>query len=136
MHDDVNKTIWSALSWNPNGEARDILVDYARVYFAPGTAAAAADGILALENNWRGPLANHGAVEGTLLMWRRLADLEPKLDDNWRWQMCLLRADYDACVRQGRRNRPVAIDLLVVERRQEPRAPDLADHPVAREHGV
>jgi hypothetical protein len=100
VHDDVNKTIWSALSWDPDAEVRDILVDYARVYFAPGTAAAAADGILALENNWRGPLANHGAVEGTLLMWRRLADLEPQLEGNWRWQMCLLRADYDAYVRR------------------------------------
>ncbi len=100
MHDDVNKTIWSARSWDPEAAVRDILVDYARVYFDPRTAAEAADGILALENNWRGPLVDHGSVEGTLRWWRELADREPQLEGNWRWQMCRLRADYDAYIRR------------------------------------
>jgi hypothetical protein len=99
-HDDVNKTIWSARSWNPDCDVRDVLVDYARVYFDPQTAVEAANGILALENNWCGPLANHGAVEGTLLLWRGLAAREPNLEGNWRWEMCLLRADYDVYVRR------------------------------------
>jgi hypothetical protein len=99
IHDDVNKIIWSALSWNPNQSVRDILVDYARVYFKPRVAEHAADGILALENNWHGPLNDHGSVEGTLLKWRQLEKEAPQLESNWRWQLCLLRANYDAYIR-------------------------------------
>ena len=96
VHDDVNKTVWSALSWDPTMDVRDILVDYARAYFSPATAQAAADGVLALECNWRGPLVANGAVEGTLLAWQNLERQAPELAPNWRWQMCLLRANYDA----------------------------------------
>ncbi len=100
VHDDVNKTIWSALSWNPNLSVREILIDYARVYFDPGVAEEAADGILASEKNWRGPLIDNGAVEATLLLWRRLEKAAPQLEKQWRWQMCLLRASYDAYIRR------------------------------------
>jgi hypothetical protein len=96
IHDDVNKTVWSALSWDPETNVRDILVDYARAYFSPPAAQAAADGILALERNWRGPLVGNGAVEGTLQAWQNLEKQAPELASNWRWQMCLLRAAYDA----------------------------------------
>src|SRR5262249_4871797 len=100
VHDDVNKTIWSALSWDPDQKVRDILIDYARVYFDTAVAEEAADGILALEKNWHGPLADNGAVEATLLLWRRLEQKAPQLEKAWRWQMCLLRANYDAYVRR------------------------------------
>ncbi len=99
IHDDVNKTIWSALSWDPDQNVRDILMQYSRVYFAPAVAAPAADALLGLERNWRGPLIDNGAVKGTLLQWRKLEAQAPKLEGNWRWQMCLLRANYDAYVR-------------------------------------
>ncbi len=78
-HDDVNKTVWSALSWDPNMSVRDILVDYARGYFSPAVAQAAADGILAIERNWHGPLVDNGAVEGTLLTWQTLEKRAPEL---------------------------------------------------------
>jgi len=100
VHDDVNKTIWSALSWDPNQSVRDILVDYARVYFHPAMAEQTADAILALEKNWHGPLVDNGAVEGTLVKWRDLETRAPDLESNWRWQMCLLRANYDTYVRR------------------------------------
>ncbi len=100
VHDDVNKTIWSALSWDPTHNVRDILVQYARVFFNAGVADAAADGILALEKNWRGPAAENGAIESTLLAWQGLEKQAPELNPNWRWQMCLLRANYDAYVRR------------------------------------
>jgi hypothetical protein len=99
IHDDVNKTIWSALSWDPNTSVRDILIDYARVYWNPGVAENAADSILALEKNWRGPLVDNGSVEGTLTQWQQLEKKAPQLEGNWRWQMCLLRAYYDAYIR-------------------------------------
>jgi hypothetical protein len=99
VHDDVNKTIFSALSWDPQRSVRDILVDYAHVYFQPSIAGDTADAILALERNWRGPLVDNGAVEGTLLSWQKLEKQAPELEANWRWQMCLLRANYDAYIR-------------------------------------
>jgi len=100
VNDDVNKTIWSALGWDPDQTPREILIDYARIYFKPDIAARAADAILALEKNWQGPLIGNGAVEATLLEWQNLAALAPDLENNWRWQMCLLRANYDAYVRR------------------------------------
>jgi hypothetical protein len=99
VNDDVNKTIWSALSWDPGLTPRKILVEYARVYFKPDIAEGAADAILALENNWRGPLIDNGAVEGTLREWQQMATMNPDLESNWRWQMCQLRANYDAYLR-------------------------------------
>jgi hypothetical protein len=100
VHDDVNKTIWSALSWNSNARVRDILIDYARIYLGPAIAEDGADSILALEKNWHGPLVDNGAVEGTLVEWQKLEKRAPQLEGNWRWQMCLLRANYDAYVRR------------------------------------
>jgi len=100
VHDDVNKTIWSALAWDPSQNVRDILIDYARLYFSPAVAEEAADAILALEKNWRGPLIENGAVESTRATWQALEKRSPQLDGNWRWQMCLLRANYDAYVRR------------------------------------
>jgi hypothetical protein len=99
VHDDVNKTIWSALSWDPARTPRDILIDYAHVYFEPSLAEPVADAILALEKNWRGPLLDNGSVEGTLNLWQQLAKAAPQLESNWRWQMYQLRANYDAYIR-------------------------------------
>ncbi len=99
VHDDVNKTIWSRLSWDPETDTRDILVEYARCFFNPAVADAAADGIMALERNWEGPLALNGGVDGTLRLWQLLERKAPDLRDNWRWQLCLLRAYYDAYTR-------------------------------------
>lgn len=99
-HDDVNKVVWSSLAWDPKSSVRGILADYARVFFQPDVAYEAADGILALEKNWRGPLRDNGAVESTLLLWKDLEAKASRLETNWRWQMCLLRANYDAYVRR------------------------------------
>jgi hypothetical protein len=98
IHDDVNKVMWSARGWDPQVEVRDVLRDYARVFFRPDLAEPVADGILALEKNWEGSLAENGAVEGTLSSWQALERKAPELKDNWRWQLCLLRSAYDACI--------------------------------------
>lgn len=100
VHDDVNKAIWSALAWDPNRAPRDILIEYCRLYFSPARAAELADAILALERNWRGSLIANGAVEATWRQWRDLEAAHPALAGNWRWQMYLLRANYDAYVRR------------------------------------
>lgn len=99
VHDVVNKTTWSALSWDPSRSVPEILTEYSRVYFCPSASKQAADSILALEKNWHGPLLTNGVVEGTLFEWQCLQKREPQLGGNWRWQMCLLRANYDAYIR-------------------------------------
>ena len=99
VHDDVNKNIFSAFGWNTQNDVQTALVEYARLYFGADAATDAASGILALEKNWQGPLAANGAVDGTLRLWQELEQAHPELAGNWRWQMCLFRAYYDAYVR-------------------------------------
>jgi hypothetical protein len=61
---------------------------------------ACAQGLLALERNWRGPLLTNAAVEVTL---GQFQDLErrasPQQKLNWRFQQVLYRAYYDAYLR-------------------------------------
>jgi len=95
-HDDVNKIVWSALGWDSKQTPRDILVEYARCYFGAQDTDAVADGILALEQNWNGSLRDHKGVPATLETWQKLEAAHPELKDNWRWQMLLTRAYYDA----------------------------------------
>ena len=100
VNDDVNKTVWSRKSWSPEVPVRDVLAEYARYFFGDAVAERAADGMLALEKNWEGPLASNGSVDGTLLLWQQLEREQPSLAaSNWRWQMCLFRAYYDAYTR-------------------------------------
>jgi hypothetical protein len=44
-------------------------------------------------------LARNGSVDGTLRLWQELEAKSPQLNGNWRWQLCLLRAYYDAYTR-------------------------------------
>jgi hypothetical protein len=99
IHDDVNKVIWSARGWDPQVEVRDVLKDYVRVFFRPDLADSVARDILALEKNWEGPLCDNDGVEPTLSHWQALEAKAPELKDNWRWQLCLLRGNYDAYVK-------------------------------------
>jgi hypothetical protein len=100
VHDDVNKAVWSALGWDRSRDPRDVVIEYARLFFDPAAAEEIADAVLALERNWRGPLVANGGVEASLAKWNDLERRFPHLAGNWRWQMCLLRANYDAFVRR------------------------------------
>ncbi|GAB3023094.1 hypothetical protein [Spirosoma pulveris] len=99
-HDDVNKVVWSMRGWNPEADVNDILADYGRFFFGPTLDAATANGIAALEQNWQGPLAENGGVEATFAFWKKLEADQPVLATNWRWQLFLLRATYDAYIRR------------------------------------
>ncbi len=99
IHDDVNKAVWSMLGWNSDLTPREILVQYTSFFFGSAVAEKAADGILALEKNWEGSLADNGSVDGTFVLWEQLERTSPELRDNWRWQLCLLRAYYDVYTR-------------------------------------
>jgi hypothetical protein len=98
-HDDVNKVVWSMLGWDPNLSAHEIMVDYARFFFGDNLRETAANGIEALEQNWKGPLEENGGVQATFDYWKKLEAENPKLKTDWRWQMLLQRAYYDQYTR-------------------------------------
>jgi len=109
-NDDVNKFLWSGLLWNPDASAKSILTDYSRFFIGDGMADDFANGLFALEQNWRGPLAGNRQVDVTLAQFK---DMErrgtPQQRLNWRFQEGLYRAYYDAYVHSR----------LLTENRQE-----------------
>jgi hypothetical protein len=112
-NDDVNKFIWSGLGWDPETPVVEVLREYARCFIGDRYTEGFAQGLLALERNWQGPLLTNAAVETTL---RQFQDLEraagPAELQNWRFQQALYRAYYDAYVR----------DRLIAETGQEAEA--------------
>jgi hypothetical protein len=109
-NDDVNKFVWSGLLWNPEASTKNILADFSRFFIGDDMADDFANGLFALEQNWRGPLASNRQVPVTL---EQFKDMErrstPQQRLNWRFQQALYRAYYDAYV-QSR---------LLTENRQE-----------------
>jgi hypothetical protein len=99
-HDDINKMVWSQLGWHACRDVRNTVLEYANFFFASDIAATAGDGILALEKNWEGPIVANGGIAATLQLWQNIEQKHPELAGNWRWQMCLLRAYYDAFTRE------------------------------------
>ncbi|MDZ4782070.1 MAG: alpha-glucuronidase family glycosyl hydrolase [Planctomycetia bacterium] len=96
-NDDVNKTVWSALGWDPDAPVIDALRDYSGYFIDTKWRDDFAQGLLALERNWRAPLASNEQIETTLRQFQameRAADA--KLLANWRFQQALYRAYYDA----------------------------------------
>jgi hypothetical protein len=100
IHDDFNKCLWSQLAWRPDVPPREVAVEYARYYFRPDLAEAGADGLLALESNLRGGILTNGSVDGTLLHWQGLERKLAGIHTNWRFDLHLFRAYYDAYTRQ------------------------------------
>jgi hypothetical protein len=99
-NDDVNKFVWSALGWNPDANITDILRDYSRYFIGNQFADSFAQGLLALERNWRGPLANNANVDTTRAQFEQMErTASPALRTNWRFQQALYRAYYDAYLR-------------------------------------
>lgn len=102
MHDDLNKMVWSRLGWDTDADITQIVRDYANYFLCSPAADQVADGLFALETNWDGPIKTNGSVVGTKLLWEAVNE-EYNLDEdweNWRWKMYLLRAKYDALVRE------------------------------------
>jgi hypothetical protein len=100
VHDDVNKVVWSCLGWNPDQDVQTIITDYTRFFFGQSVADDAASGIFALERNWAGPAERNGGIETTLAFWKNLEQKHPELNENWRWQLLVMRAYYDTYVRR------------------------------------
>ena len=99
-NDDVNKFIWSGLGWDTSIDVTEILKQYGRYFIGSDVDDPFAQGLLALEANWRGPLLTNDQVEITLQQFQDLErDAPPIRLQNWRFQEALFRAYYDAYVR-------------------------------------
>src|SRR6266481_1853234 len=100
-NDDVNKIVWSSLGWNPDAKIIDILRQYSRYFIGDRYEDDFAQGLLALERNWRGPLLTNSSVDTTLEQFRSMEkSASPALKLNWRFQQALYRAYYDAYQRR------------------------------------
>jgi hypothetical protein len=99
-NDDVNKVIFSALGWDPSADVTEVLRQYARYFIDPKFEEDFAQGVLALERNWSGPVASNQGIDATL---KRFRDMEriapPRVKLEWRFQQAIYRANYDAYVR-------------------------------------
>jgi len=101
INDDVNKFIWSGQDWDPETPVIETLREYGRFFIHPDVSEGFAQGISALERNWQGPLIANKSVEVTLKQWKSLEkQLPPDVAKNYRFQMGLLRAYYDAYIRE------------------------------------
>jgi hypothetical protein len=99
-NDDVNKFVWSGLGWDPKTDVVQILREYSRYFIGDRYIDSFAQGLLALERNWRGPLASNTSVYTTLEQFRTMERAAAPRDLlNWRFQQALYRAYYDAYVR-------------------------------------
>ncbi len=100
-NDDVNKFIWSALGWDPDASVPGMLRQYSRYFIGDEYEDSFAQGLLALERNWRGSLAANAGVYATLEQFVTMEHgATPETRLNWRFQQALYRAYYDAYVRR------------------------------------
>jgi hypothetical protein len=112
-NDDVNKIIWSSLGWDPTTPVIDILRQYSQYFLGSRYRDRWAQGLMALERNWRGPLLTNESVFTTLKQFQELEKgATPQELLNWRFQQALYRAYYDAYERSR----------LLYERQLEERA--------------
>lgn len=99
-HDDLNKCIWSRKGWSKKEDAVGITEQYVRFFFGINSGDRVADAILGLERNWDGPIEANGGIEMTFSRWQQLEQAYPRLQEDWRWQILLLRAYYDTYVKR------------------------------------
>jgi len=99
-NDDVNKTVWSALGWDPDVGVIDVLRQYSRYFVGEHFTDSLAQGLLALERDWQGPLLSNENVSSTLAQFQSMERAaSPRDKHNWRFLMGLYRAYYDAYTR-------------------------------------
>ncbi|CAN5545226.1 hypothetical protein BH10PLA2_BH10PLA2_26350 [soil metagenome] len=100
-NDDVNKTLWSALGWNPNANMDSVLREYSRYFIGPEYEADFALGLANLERNWQGPALNNAGIQTTLAQFQAMERrATPRDRQNWRFQQALYRAYFDAYVQR------------------------------------
>ncbi len=100
-NDDLNKFVWSDQDWDPETDVMETLRDYSRFFFGPEFAVTGAWAIAALEENSRGAILPKESIGRTLLQWQAMErKADQKLLGNARFQMGLIRAYFDAYIRE------------------------------------
>jgi hypothetical protein len=118
-HDDVNKMVWSALGWDDKADVKEILRQYGRYFIGPALGDRFADGLLALEKNWEGPVLENAGIDVTLKHFQEMErDAGPREKLNWRFQQALYRAYYDAFVRARLKHETAALAAAVAKLRE------------------
>jgi hypothetical protein len=100
-NDDVNKTIWSALGWNPDANLGQVLREYSRYFIGPEYEDDFAQGLAGLERNWRGAAIDNFGIDTTLAQFQAMERrATPPVRLKWRFQQALYRAYFDAYTRR------------------------------------
>ena len=119
-YNDLNKFAWSAVGWDTDANIEDILYDYGKVFFAyefkghpdgdsasdsrdaiiDAGAADVARGLVLLEENWTGRLADNTSAEAALKLWKNIATNMGGVGRNWRLELFCYKAFLDAQVKR------------------------------------
>ncbi len=100
-NDDVNKMVWSDQDWNPSTPVLETLRDYARYFIGPDYTEGVAQGLMSLEQNFRGPLLSNDQVQRTFQQWQDMEKNVPmNVLSNPRFQSGLIRAYFDAYIQR------------------------------------
>jgi len=89
--------IWSGQDWDPGTPVMETMREYARFFISPDFTESIAIGLIAEEQNFHGPLLINDGIMRTLAQWQEM-ELHAcdKILANYRFQMGLIRAYYDA----------------------------------------
>lgn len=98
IHDDLNKQVWNVLGWDPKSDMDGALREYGKVFLGVDLADEVAKGLRMFEANWTGPILENITIPKTLTLWEDIAKRVPDFETNWRAQMYLFRARFDANV--------------------------------------
>jgi len=132
VNDDVNKYVFTALHWgadlkgplenaDPEAVLSSVLLHYASFLVnQPRQANRVVEGILALEQNWRGDLFSSLSVPRSQEIFTELQNhLSPRHRRNWRLNLLLFRARHDALlyarIRQCRLAESRAVHALIAD---------------------
>jgi hypothetical protein len=115
VNDDVNKILWTRWGWAASTPVQTILEEYGRFFIGPAWSKPVAHGIIDLERNWRGPLRLNRQIEQTLREFQAIEKSSDAPRDNWRFELALYRAYYDAFLQ-----RRLAAETLQQDQALEP----------------
>jgi len=83
--DDLNKFVWSVLSWNPHQSAEEITYEYVKWFFGSSVAQEAKEMILTIEKVLNNPIYANPMVGKAKELLETCEKQEPSLLENWRW---------------------------------------------------
>jgi hypothetical protein len=121
-YNDLNKFAWAAAGWKHDITSEELLLMYARVFFAhdfiklpynmdaeqittqeqfiDSVTHYVAQGLALLEKNWTGQLLKNTSTEKALTYWETIADCIGGTQNNWRVEMFLYKARIDAQIKR------------------------------------